>query len=517
MVSANAHFGASNAREFASWAPGVGSADSDLLPDLDTLRSRSRDLARNNGVASGLFQTQVDNVVGVGPRLSAIPDYRVLGKSKEWALEWSTWVESLWREYWETPECDAAGQLDGAALTEQIFRSGMLNGEALALPLWLPRSRSRWATRLQLIEADRLSNPFMKMDSDRLRGGVEIDEFGRPVAYHIRDTHPGDAYVIAGMMSGKWVRIPAETDWGRPRVLHVHDKERTGQTRGKPLLSAVIGEFKMSDHYVRTELQAAVVNAMIAAFLETPLQPESVAEMLGASPTDPRYQEYLTVRGEMTAPMKAGAIIPVAPGSSIRPFIPARPADAFGPFTEVIARRIGAATGLPLELLMKDFSRTNYSSARAALLEAWRFFNGRRKWLHSRWLKPVYAMWLEEAVDNGSVEAPDFLEMQYAYCRAKWIWPGRGWVDPVNEAQASQIRMQAQISTLEMECAEQGLDYREVLEQLAVEKALREELGLLPPAVTSGGGTGTEPEPDETEESEDETEAEELETEEQAA
>jgi len=133
-------------------------------------------------------------------------------------------------------------------------------------------------------------------------------------------------------------------------------------------------------------------------------------------------------------------------------------------------------------LLMKDFSKTNYSSARAALLEAWRFFNGRRAWLSTYWTKPVYELWLEEAVNAGKIEAESFYLNKSAWTRCKWIGPGRGWVDPVKEAQASQIRMDAGLSTLEDECAMQGLDWEEVLEQRARERAKMKELGLEPVA-----------------------------------
>lgn len=60
---------------------------------------------------------------------------------------------------------------------------------------------------------------------------------------------------------------------------------------------------------------------------------------------------------------------------------------------------------------------------------------------------------------------------------ASWL-PGHGWVDPVKEAQACQIRMDIGLSTLEAECAGQGLDWEEVLEQRAREKAKLAELGL---------------------------------------
>jgi capsid protein len=113
---------------------------------------------------------------------------------------------------------------------------------------------------------------------------------------------------------------------------------------------------------------------------------------------------------------------------------------------------------------MKDFSRTNYSSARAALIEAWRFFRGRRAWISTYWARPVFELWLEEAVNLGMVDAPDFYQNKAAYCRCRWIGPGRGWIDPVKEATAAQIRMDNNLSTLEAECAEQGLDWEESLE-----------------------------------------------------
>ena len=104
----------------------------------------------------------------------------------------------------------------------------------------------------------------------------------------------------------------------------------------------------------------------------------------------------------------------------------------------------------------------------------------RRQWLATYWAQPVYELWLEEAIGRGLVEAPgwDDPRMRAAYLRTRWIGPGRGWVDPVKEAQAAKLRMETGISTLEDECAEQGRDWEEVLEQRAREKARAGELGV---------------------------------------
>jgi capsid protein len=81
-------------------------------------------------------------------------------------------------------------------------------------------------------------------------------------------------------------------------------------------------------------------------------------------------------------------------------------------------------------------------------------------------------------VNAGEVDAPDFYENKAAYCRARWIGPGRGWIDPLKEAQAADMRMKIMVSTLEDECAEQGKDWEEVLEQYAEEEARLKELKL---------------------------------------
>jgi lambda family phage portal protein len=473
-VNDTAHRAASyRSRELSSWLPPIGSADSDLLGELPTLVSRSRDLSRNHGVAAGAMQTLTDNVVGTGLRLSVIPDYKALGKDKDWADEWARHVESEWRSWAESTSCDAAQSLTFAGMTSLIFRSSLINGEALALPLWLDKRGTKYATTIQLVESDRLSNPAGKHDSKTMRGGIEIDAYGAPMAYHIRKSHPGDAMLSMGADSMEWQRIPTHTNFGRRRVIHVHDKERTGQQRGKPLLTSIMPMFKMLDHYERSELQAAVVNAMIAAFIETPMDGEAIAEVFGGSSDD-----YLAARNEWDIKLQGGSIIPMFPGDKVAPFTPSRPNSGYGQFVENILRHIGAGLNIPFELLMKDFSKTNYSSARAALLEAWRYFSAKRQWLATYWAKPVYELWLEEAINKGVINAPDFYEKRHAWTKVKWIGPGRGWVDPVKEAKAAQLRMQIGLSTLEDECAAQGLDWEEVLEQLAREKAKIVELGL---------------------------------------
>lgn len=219
------------------WQPFAGSPDADLLPELDTLTSRSRDLARNDGLMAGGLQTHRDNIVGAVLRLSALPDYRLLGWTPEQAREWGNKVEAHFRSWADTTDCDAARTLDLLGLTVLALGGEMVNGDAVAIPKWLPRPDSPWATRLSLIESDRLQTPPYLEGMARIRRGVEFDRDGAPLAYHFQAAHPGDALYLRGdevQDLQRWERVPAFTPWGRRRVIHLHAKERTGQTRGPP-------------------------------------------------------------------------------------------------------------------------------------------------------------------------------------------------------------------------------------------------------------------------------------------
>lgn len=301
----------------------------------------------------------------------------------------------------ESRFCDAARKLNFNSQTALIFRSVIENGEALALVLWRETKDCPFATCLQLVEPDRLSNPDFKQNSEFLRDGIEINQYGEAENYWISKYYPNDYYY--GQGANTWQKIAAQTPFGRKLILHVHHPERIGQNRGKPLFTSIMPLFKMLDHYERSELKASVVNAMIAAFIETPMDSESIAEMFGESVDD-----YLEKRKDWSVKLEGGSIIPVFPGDKVSAFTPSRPNSSYAAFVENVLRHIGTGLNIPLELLMKDFSKTNYSSARAALIEAWRFFNGRRSWIINYWAKPVFELWLEESVNRGLIEAPNF-------------------------------------------------------------------------------------------------------------
>lgn len=490
MRQDTSHFAASRiARELRDWTPSLESADAELMGENSTIAARSYDLVRNNGIADGAIRTQVDNIVGTGLRLASKPDYRALGKTKEWAAEWARVTEAHFRTFANSPDFDAARQLNFAGVTALQFRSALIAGEGLALVMWLPdRPGAKWSTAIQSIDPARLGCDG-HLITETMRDGVEINAYGEPVAYHIRKSHPGEAFGFGGDIT--FERVEARTKFGRRRVIHLYEKMRAGQTRGKAILASVMGAFKMLDRYQSSELQATVANALIAAFIETPMGGEDIANLFGDSKA---YMNERNANG-FDVKLEGASVIPLFPGDKMSAFNPGRPNTAYSAFVEAVLRYISAGLNMPYELLMKDFSKTNYSSARAALLEAWRYFMSRREWLGDNWATPIFDLWLEEAISKGIIDAPDFYENRAAYTRCLWIGPGRGLLDPLKEAQASDLRMKMGTSTLEQECAEQGDDWEEILYQRARERDLALSLGMedihAPPQ--QGGAPGQAP------------------------
>lgn len=479
-ASGAAHRGSDRlSQEMAGYLPSLRSPAAELHPERDALVARSRDLIRNNGYAAGIKTEMVDAVIGAYWQLACTPNWRVLGIDYEQATDWGTYVEAKWKAYADDPGCwiDAQRQRRFTGLLRAQFTTWFTTGEHLSVPVWLPERRSpgraQYATAIRLIDPDRLGNPNGEPESRTLRGGVALDDEGAPIGYWIRDAHPGD-WVMAAEAS-TWTYVPRETEWGRPVCLHGAIFDRPDMQRGVPPMSPVIEALRMQDVYERGEAGAAILNAMFAAVLQTPLasDPDLAAEMLGGEKTPEGFD--LTLNGLRVPQLPAGVELKFI--NAARPVAP-----AFAQFEETVLRRVAAGMGISYEQVSRDYSKTNYSSARAALNQAWRFLYGLSEFTASTFADHCYALWLEEAIDRGEIElpsgTPDFYEARAAWIACQWIGPGRGLIDPTKELQAAQMGIDIGVSTLQEQAALLGKDWRDVLEQRRLEHKAMKELGL---------------------------------------
>jgi lambda family phage portal protein len=283
------------------------------------------------------------------------------------------------------------------------------------------------------------------------------------------------------------MEIPAKNEYGRKNVFHLYHVTRSGQTRGVPFFTPVLTYFKDLAEYAEAELVAARIAACFSLFITSEASMD-IAVNAG-------YERNAS--NQLVESLEPGMIKHLMPGESITSFNPQRPGATFEPFVERILRAISAALGLPYELVAKDFSKTNYSSARAALLEARRYFKVKQEWLSRKLCQPVWDMLLEEAYLKGELGSVSFYDKRSYWSGATWIAPGWEWVDPLKEAKAAEVGLKNGIITHSDLYSAQGKDWEESFEQRKRELDKMNELGL--PQNTDTAKEKEEPEEDEEE------------------
>jgi lambda family phage portal protein len=392
-----------------------------------------------------------------------------------------------------------------AGILALSYRHMLIDGESTSLSHWI-EGRGDWCTAIQIIDPDRLSNPWMYMDSVERKHGVELGVYGEPKGYWFRTAHPGDLGVI-GAYPWRWEYFDKKYPNGRWQVIHSFRPNRAGQVSGEPPLAPILRKVRMITKYDNAELQAAVLNALLAAFIQSPNDPDQIAQSLegddNLSPLQNHRLGFYEKSGVRLPNVKLNFLYP---NDVVNLLQPKHPNPNFESFFRVGLRNLAAVSGITYEQISGDYSTTNYSSARAGLLEVWRGFTARSSNHAALFMRPHYENWLEEAFANGQVKvpagAPAFREAKNAYTNANWVGPPRGYIDPQKEALAAITRVSGRMSTLQAECQEQGLDWREVLQQLARERKEMLALGLdpdllvqaaLPRGVKPGGPEPQEP------------------------
>jgi lambda family phage portal protein len=199
------------------------------------------------------------------------------------------------------------------------------------------------------------------------------------------------------------------------------------------------------------------------------------------------YQEARSAFHENRNISLGGARVPILfPGEKINAVTATRPNSAFEAFQSTFLRNFATSVGMSYEQVSSDWSKSNYSSARGAILEAWKTIQRRRNNFENGFATPIFGCFLEESFDVDDIPlpkgAPDYNEYRTAYSGVRWLGPGRLAIDSVKEAQGSVLGMEAGLTTLEQEAMDAGGDYDEILDQRAIEIARFKELGIPVPA-----------------------------------
>lgn len=484
-------------KQIAGWYPPLQSADADILPDKDLLDARSRDIGRNDAYVQGGATLHKDGIVGAFYMLNAKPMWEVLGKTEEWAETFQREVESLFTLWAESPMkwVDASRQNDLTSLVRLAVGVYTFTGEALATVEYVKQKGREFRTAIQMVDTDRLSTPETMRYDPTIRGGLKLDGYGAPQSAFIRVRHPRDIYT--GVPEYWWKEVKFQKPWGRQQVIYIREQQRIDQTRAIADIVAGLKEIAITKKFRDVTLQKAVLAATYAATIESELPPQAVYEQLGMTggagkATTDYATQFLTALAAYTGSSKNmlidGVKIPhLYPGTRLNFQHAADPAGVGQDFEQSLLRYIAAALNVSYEELARDYSKTNYSSARAAMATTYRFMQSRKRIVADSFASHVYRLWLEEAINQDRIksfpasEAPmlytdGFLNLMFdALTNCVWIGAARGQIDELKETQAAVLRIKYGLSTHEDELSRMGKDWRQVYSQLEREAKERDD------------------------------------------
>lgn len=434
-----------------NWNPRADGPIGSLSPDLPALRYRGRDLERNSPLARSVTNTYGARVVGTGLWPRARLDREFLGLSDDEATALERRIDRYFWTIAQSGALDFESRLSWTQICRLVLRAWQTGGDVFVVRRYREVAGETIGTRLQLIEADRVSNPPERMLSTTFADGIERDANGLPVAIHVRDDHPGET---GGFPGGKWTRVPVVDPQLRDRqVLHIYDPTRIGQLRGEPLLAPVIEYVKQLKRFNDAELQAAVLNAFFTAIVKTKSGEEGFAPVEQSMGVAPAAATAAATPSDIE--LGSGTVAYLARDEDIAFADPRRPNPNADGFVRAFCAYIGAAVGIPREVLLKEFT-ASYSAARAALLDMWSSVLEKRTTLTDLFCQPVYEWVLDELVDRGLLDLPGFRDdavRRAAWCECEWHGPTMGQIDPVDEVEAAARRVELGVSTLAEETA----------------------------------------------------------------
>lgn len=470
VIQTRTYQAARPSRLTSGWATSTTSADTELVASLTNLRNRARALVRDSAYAKRAKVIVQNNVVGAGIGMQA----QVMSTRDELREDLNDAIEEGWREWTCAEYCHTGGTLHFCdferALMGQVFEAG----EVLVRKHYRAFGESEVPFALELVESERLADelqyptpPGPIAPGAMIRMGIESDRYGRPLAYWIRQRHPGDLRFAAGE-TDMVERVPAD------QIIHLRLVDRWPQTRGEPWLHAVARKLNDMDGYSEAEIVAARGAASYLFTIQTPEIDHPLA-----TPVDPTKPD-----GEKEFVVEPGMSAKLAPGEVLNAVTPNRPNTALDPFMRYMLREVASGVGCSYESLSRDYSQSNYSSSRLSLLDDRDLWRMLQQWFLRNFRLPLHKEWLQQAVLARAI--PQIRVEEYAADPRKFeavLFKPRGWswVDPTKEVEAYKEAVKAGFITVSdvISATGDGRDLEDVLRQRERELEMMDQAELV--------------------------------------
>jgi len=448
-------FAAANmGRLFGAWTIENKTLDSDLRYDLRKVRARSRDFSINNDYYAKYLNLVCANVVGHnGIKMQPkVFDFRNGQQIADRVA--NDKIERAWLDWGK--KCDVTGRLSWIDSQSLFIESVARDGEILVRKL---RSKKyKYGFSLQFLEADLLDEDYNETltNGNRIKMGVEVDSFGKPIAYHLFQSHPGDETYFSYSRKKNYIRIPAED------IIHAFLQERPVQTRGYPWGVAAFTRLKNLEGYEEAAITAARIGASKMGFYTSPDGKYTGDDLEGNNP----IQE-----------VEPGVFEVLPQGYDFKAFDPDYPAAEFDPFMKRSIKGIASGLNVPYVSLASDMEGVSYSSIRQGELEARDMWRTIQSWMIDNFCAEVFREWLMAALMTQELALP--FEKFDKFNSVIWQARGWAWVDPSKDVRAATEEINAGLTTKTKVISERsGASFYDVQVERAEEKRIEKELGL---------------------------------------
>ena len=498
--AARAYYAAQVNRLTAGWSSTTSSANADIFRSLDILRARSRNLAQNDEYVKKWLQLCVTNIVGPsGFRFQArVTDPPAKsGDAPKPDMLANAAIEAAWAAWGKV--ADVTGKIGLTGLSHIMIKAAARDGEILVRLVRGKAAGNPFGLALQLLDINRLDTQLNRpeaVDVNQIRMGVELNSWGRPVAYWLRSRNPGDPYnASATQQLAVHERVPAAD------IIHAFIADDPEQVRGVPWAHAAMERLNNRGAFEHAAIIAARVGASSMGFYTNPdgkAEPMSTGqESDGADGTN------------LVTEADPGTFTVLPEGYGFEKFDPAYPSDMFGEFVKANLR--GTASGLLVSYhsLANDLEGVNFSSIRSGTLEERDSWVLLQEWFVDTVLERLFAEVLSAALSFGLAVMPNGSTLPAAK-REKFsvhVFQGRRWqwVDPKKDIDASIAALDNGLTSPQIIAATMGLDYEDLLAEIKAAADMRKAMGIeLPDRSKSPASAaqphdpqdGTDPEPD---------------------
>ena len=451
-------------------------SDQELVADLKTLRTRSRDLARNNPYLVRFLNSAEENVVGpngIGMRAqltdgAGAPD-RTANRR----------IEDAWKFFCDSVSVDGRHSMTDFA--QMLMNLWPEDGEAFVRKRFSRRFRFGFA--LEFTDPDLVDELYNRAFAEtagmnEIRLSVEVDELGRRVGYWVYPKPP-----VYGQLTRERSFVPAGA------MLHIGVGRRANQTRFAPWVHPVMPALKMLDGLDEAELVASRTAAAKMGWLVQAREGNA-----GPLPGEIRADG---TRGPVPMEATPGSIAMAPPGYTFEGWDPQHPTTAFASFHAAIVRKIAAGLGVSYTTLANDPGDANFSSARIALQTERMLWRKTQQRLIRMFLQPVFDEFLRTAPLTGELDLgprPDVDRLR----RVTWEVPGWDYVSPLEDVQAAILAIENNLDSPQRIVGQRGLDFerdvvnaRRAANELIAEAGLEPATGNTKPAIEPAPATKT--------------------------